>query len=113
MLPNKFLQLWHNPSLGMTVTHEMMFMMESALNKFGKCILTFDSKPFIFICVLLTCKKKKKKTAKVIGKCIQWRIKWVEFEEVLVLSVIFIRTLSVMKTQHNVSETVYFHLQVK
>jgi len=53
MLPNTFLQLWHNPSLGMTVTHEMMFMMELTLNKFWKCMLTFDSKPFIFICVLL------------------------------------------------------------
>jgi hypothetical protein len=53
MLPKKFLLLWHNPSLGMTVTHQMMFMMELALNKFEKCMLTFDSEPFIFICVLL------------------------------------------------------------
>ena len=39
MLPNTFLQLWHNPSLGMTVTHEMMFMMELALNKYGNAYL--------------------------------------------------------------------------
>jgi len=59
MLPNTFFQLWHKPSLGMTVTHEMMFMMELALNKLWKCMLTFDSKTFIFICVLLNMWKKE------------------------------------------------------
>jgi len=67
MLPNTFLQLWHNPSLGMTVTHEMMFMVELALNKYGNaCLHLIQSFLSSSVCYW-TCKKK---TAKVIGKCI-------------------------------------------
>jgi len=43
----------------MTVTHQMMFMMELALNKFEECMLTFGSKLFIFIFVLLNMLKKQ------------------------------------------------------